>query len=79
MLTTDPEFWDTLYATIRQKRADEVELIAQGRCASPEPGKVAASYANWTGFIRALDWVLETAHDIEVPPPPPDDAEDLNS
>lgn len=71
------ELWPVLRARIKAKHDREAQLVAEGRCASPEPGKVAASYADWVGYLRALRWVLDEAESLLHPPPPPEEQEAL--
>lgn len=56
-----PEIWRRLEIKILDRRALDAEKIVAGSC------KTMEAYAEHVGYVRALDWVLALAHEINEP------------
>ncbi len=58
MLSVDPEVWRQLSQHIEDARADHVERMARGACATWE------QYQREVGYVLALDEVVRGAEEI---------------
>lgn len=58
MLSVDPEVWRQLLEHIADLRADRVERMARGGCATWE------EYRHEAGYVQALDDVVRAGQDV---------------